>query len=190
MSAPGRGHFWSQGNNLNNLGRCSLGEAMYQLSKAWAFCFQTKRFYSFSLYGLCKTTDPRHRAIFDLRAIILTNLIEVHQMKLHIKYQRPGPSGFRKEDFFKFSVKKSTFSFCDLDVQWTGTIWTTLKEDQPRIIPVKFGQNPICGLEGDGIWRNCLRTDARRTKCDHKSLPCHYVTGKLKKNDELALMYW
>ena len=74
-------------------------------------------------------------------------------------------------------------------MQWTGTIWTTLKEDQPRIIPVKFGQNPICGLGGDVVWRNCLwthactdgRTDARRTKCDHKSSPCHYVTGELKK---------
>ena len=31
-------------------------------------------------------------------------------------------------------------------MQWTETIWTTLKENQPRIIPVKFGQNPISGL--------------------------------------------
>ena len=51
---------------------------------------------------------------------------------------------------FKFLVKKSIFSSCDLDMQWTGTIWTTLKEDQPRIIPVKFGQNPISGL-GDVV---------------------------------------
>ena len=51
-------------------------------------------------------------------------------MKLHTKYQRPEPSGFRQEDFFKFSVKKSIFSSCDLDVQWTRTILTTLKEDQ------------------------------------------------------------
>ena len=34
-------------------------------------------------------------------------------------------------------------------------------EDQPRIIPVKFGQNPISGLGGDVIWRNCLRMDGR-----------------------------
>ena len=47
-------------------------------------------------------------------------------------------------------------------MQWTRTIWTTLKEDQPRIIPVKFGQNPISGLGGDVIWRNCLRTDGWR----------------------------
>ena len=32
-------------------------------------------------------------------------------------------------------------------------------------------------------WRCCLKklfTDVRRTKCDHKSSPCHYVTGELK----------
>ena len=60
---------------------------------------------------------------------------------------------------------------------------------------MKFGQNPIGGLGGDVIGRNCLRTDertdawtdghthdGRRTKCDHKSSYCHYVTGELKKN--------
>ena len=35
-------------------------------------------------------------------------------------------------------------------MQWTGTIWTILKEDQPRIIPVKFGQNQASGL-GDVV---------------------------------------
>ena len=50
-----------------------------------------------------------------------------------------------------FLVKKSIFSCCDLDMQRTGTIWTTLKEDQPRINPVKFGQIPISGLGGDVI---------------------------------------
>ena len=31
---PEAGHFWPQSNNLNNLGRGPLGEAMYQISKA------------------------------------------------------------------------------------------------------------------------------------------------------------
>ena len=44
MSAPRWGHFWPQGNNLNNLGRGPLGEAMYQISKAKAFWFQIRRF--------------------------------------------------------------------------------------------------------------------------------------------------
>ena len=55
------------------------------------------------------------------------------------------------EIFFKFLVKKSIFSSRDLDMQQTGTIWTILKEDQPRIIPVKLGQNPISGLGGDVV---------------------------------------
>ena len=50
-----------------------------------------------------------------------------------------------------FLVKKSIFSSCDLDMQWTRTIWTTLEEDHPKIIPVKFGQNPISGLGGDVV---------------------------------------
>ena len=44
-------------------------------------------------------------------------------MKLHTKYQKPGPSGFRQEQedfFFKFSVKN--LFVCDLAVQWTETI--------------------------------------------------------------------
>ena len=47
MAAPGWGHFLPQGNNLDNLGRGPLGEAMYQISKAWALCFKTRRFFKF-----------------------------------------------------------------------------------------------------------------------------------------------
>ena len=47
----------------------------------------------------------------------------------------------------KIFLVKNLFLARDLDMQWTGTIWTTLKEDQPRIIPVKFGQNPISDLD-------------------------------------------
>ena len=54
------------------------------------------------------------------------------------------------EVFLSFQFKKSIFSSCDLDVQWTGTSGKSLKEDQPRIIPVKFGQDPISGL-GDVV---------------------------------------
>ena len=41
---PGRGHFWPKGYNLNNLGRGLLDEATYQISKTWAFWFQSRRF--------------------------------------------------------------------------------------------------------------------------------------------------
>ena len=47
MSAPGRDRFLASGQYLNNLGRGPLGEAMYQISKAWAFCFKTRRFLKF-----------------------------------------------------------------------------------------------------------------------------------------------
>ena len=50
-----------------------------------------------------------------------------------------------------FLIKKSIFSSCDLEMQWTETIWITLKEDQPRIIPVKFGQIPTSSLGGDVV---------------------------------------
>ena len=58
---------------------------------------------------------------------------------------------FLTRRFFKFLVKKSIFSSYDLDMQRTGTFLKTLKEDQPRINPVKFGQNPISGLGGDVV---------------------------------------
>ena len=132
--------------------------------------------------GLCKTSDPRCWAIFYPRAIIWTTLVEVHQMKLHTKYQRSGPSGFRKEDFLSFQLKN--LSLAPVTKMCNGPEpFEQLREDQPRIVP----QNPISGLGGDVFWKNCLwthghraaQTDARRTKCDHKSLPCHYVTGEL-----------
>ena len=36
-------------------------------------------------------------------------------------------------------------------MQRTRTIWTTVKEDQSTIIPVKFGQIPNSGLGGDVV---------------------------------------
>ena len=52
--------------------------------------------------SLCKASVPLGRAIFDPSAKILTILIEDHLMKLHTKYQRPGPSSFRVEFFLSF----------------------------------------------------------------------------------------
>ena len=50
--------FCPQGYNLNNLARCLLDEATYQISKPWAFWFQTRRFLKVFLYkGLCITCD-------------------------------------------------------------------------------------------------------------------------------------
>ena len=54
------GPFWPKGYNLNNLGRGTLDEATYQISKTGAFWFLTRRFlkFFFSCKGLCETCDP------------------------------------------------------------------------------------------------------------------------------------
>ena len=50
--------------------------------------------------SLCNTCDPGGRAIFGPRDIICTNLVRVHYVMLHTKYQGCRPCGFRQEDFF------------------------------------------------------------------------------------------
>ena len=52
VTPPVQGHFWSQGYNLKNFGRGPLDEATYQISKTWAFWFQTRRFFKFSIEKL------------------------------------------------------------------------------------------------------------------------------------------
>ena len=75
---------------------------------------------------------PRGGAIFGPRGIIWTNLIEVHSVMLHTKYQGSTPYGFRQEDFSMFSL----LSLCKKCEPWGraifGTrviIWTDLVED-------------------------------------------------------------
>ena len=75
-------------------------------------------------------------------------LVEDHQRNIFAELYWNRSSGFGQEEFL---IKKSIFSSCDLDMQWTGIIWTTLKEDKTRIIPVKFGQIPTSGLGGDVV---------------------------------------
>ena len=47
----------------------------------------------------CTRVDPKS----DPRVLIWTNLEEVHKMMLHSKYESCLPSGFREEDFWRFS---------------------------------------------------------------------------------------
>ena len=56
MSAPGQGHFWTQGNNLNNLGGGPLGEAMYQIKGLGLLLSDKKIFKVFPYMGLWKTS--------------------------------------------------------------------------------------------------------------------------------------
>jgi len=52
---------------------------------------------------------------------------------------------------FESCILKTYFWPCDLLMQPTGTVWTTLIGDHPEIIPVKFGRNPISGFRGDVV---------------------------------------
>ena len=90
---------------------------------------------------------------------------------------------FQRRRFLKFSSWKSIVSLCDLDMQWTKTIWTILKEGHIRIISSKFGQNPASSLGIGVIWSNCGRRtthDGRRTPNDHNSSPWANGSGELK----------
>jgi len=52
-----------------------------------------------------------------------------------------------KKIFKKIAFWKPIFGPRDLLMQQIRTIWTTLVGDHPWIIPVKFGPNPMSGLE-------------------------------------------
>ena len=45
-----------------------------------------------------------------------------------------------EKKIFKVFIVNIYFSMCDLDMQWTGTIWNFIKEGHISIIPAKFGQ--------------------------------------------------
>ena len=66
-----------------------------------------------------------------------------------------------KKNFENCSLK-TYFWPRDLLMQPTGTIWTTLVKEHLRIIPVKFGQNPMSGFKEEVVWMKKLthwRTD-------------------------------
>ena len=101
--------------------------------------FSDKIFKVFPCMGLCKTSDPRRGANFEPRAII-NNFGRGPLDEAIYQISKTWAFWFQIRRFFQFSVKQIYFSSCDLDMQWIRTVSTTLKEDQPRIILVKFGQ--------------------------------------------------
>ena len=140
--------------------------------------FRQEDFFTFSLYKHMLNVWPPGRAIFCTRGTIWTNLVDVYLMMLHTQYQGSRPSGFRQEDFLKFSTWRSIFSLCDLDMQQTRTIWTILVEGTQASFVWNYSK-----LD-QGFRRSYhlsqLLTDGRRMKTDHKSSPCHLVKGELK----------
>ena len=79
-------------------------------------------------------------------------------------------------------------------MQPTGTVWTTLVEDHPGIISVKFGKNPMSGFRGEVDWMKKFthaRTHARRTKAGHNSLLwalCALVSKKVLASKLLSAL--
>ena len=74
--------------SLNKLGRSSLGDATYQISRLWILWFQTWRFFScFPYKGLCKICDPPELGHFLAPGAYFEQKVEVHKVILHIKYQ-------------------------------------------------------------------------------------------------------
>ena len=118
------------GHDLNKLGRGLLDDATYQISMLQALWFQTRRFFQcFSYISLCKTCDPRGGPIFGPRGIIWTNLVEVHSMMLHTKYQGSRPCGFRQESsrFERMKhLKTNCFKHSYIDPRKTDTCFAEL----------------------------------------------------------------
>ena len=65
------------GHNLNKLGKVSLGDAIYQISRLYAFRFKTRRS-SFSCFSLSKPLLKNMTPMLGPSCIIWTNLVEVH----------------------------------------------------------------------------------------------------------------
>ena len=67
--------------------------------KALGLKVSDKIFHVSPYISLCKTCDTRGGAIFGPWGIICINLLEVHLVMLHPKYQGSRPCGFRQEIF-------------------------------------------------------------------------------------------
>ena len=84
-------------------------------------CLPVSERKNFEVGLLCSyvpSCDLQGRANFDPRAIIWTNMVEVHKEMLHTKYQSPTPSSFREEEFRSFP------SFFQQVTPGTGSVLT------------------------------------------------------------------
>ena len=116
MLTQGRGHFWPQSNNLNNLGRDPLGEALYQISNSQAFWFQIRRFLKVSLYKYVKHVSlwaswpqgnnlnnlgrgPLGEAMYQISnaqafSFQIRRFFKIFSIKGYVKYVGPGAGPF------------------------------------------------------------------------------------------------
>ena len=72
-------------------------------------------------------------------------------MMLYTKYESSRPCSVRQEYFWKLHFENLFVWPRDLPMQPIRTIWKTLVGDNPWIIPVKFGQNPMSGFRGEDV---------------------------------------
>ena len=107
--------------------------------------------FSIYIYIIEKISPAPWRPCFLTNQNCLHNLGRRSPKEHFCKFLLKSVQWFLTRRFLNVLVKKSIFSSCHLDMQWIETIWTTLKEDQPRIIPVMFGQNPMSGLGEDVV---------------------------------------
>ena len=148
-----------------------------------------KIFFTFSLYKPMLNMWPLDGAIFGPRG----NLNKLDRSPLgDATYQisRLQASWFQTRRFLKFSSRKSIFK----------PLWPRYATDQNYLN--NFGRGPpkdhLCEIisQLDQGFRRCchlsqlLTDDGQSTKIDHKSSPCHYVTGKLTKTLKCLTERW
>ena len=89
---------------------------------------------------------------------------------MHTKYQRPGPSGFRQEDFLSFELNLVLAPVTKMD-------WNGLSNFSRRSPKEHFCEIILKSVQQ--FWRSCLKqkltmqghTDGRQTKTDHNTSP-------------------
>jgi hypothetical protein len=79
---------------------------------------------------IMKINDPRGGTNFDPRAIIWTNLLEVHYTIFYAKYLNSILCKFREDDFLSFNYiqDKPMAPRGGANFDTRGKIWTTLVE--------------------------------------------------------------
>ena len=90
---------------------CFIQEGQEALNRSLEFCL--KLTYRYLLKAGHVPDDTWGGANFGTRGIIWTNLVEVHYVMLHTKYQDSRRHGFRQEEFFMFFLYISLCKTCD-----------------------------------------------------------------------------
>ena len=71
-------------------------------------------FFMISYLAYVNHVAPGGWAIFGPRGIFWTNVVEIHEVMLHTKYQGYRPCGFRQEELFMFSLYNSMLNIWPL----------------------------------------------------------------------------